>query len=191
MCLVSWPAIWWTFPTNLLIPCKSYRKGQTQVSLDCFAQLCFLIILVCFWSPNQPRPVIMDAIVFGKTGIPDLRFDTYNNPVAEIFAPEWTRKSWIKKKLSGENPYEEYDNPQYLCNMYMEKPDWDQPHMKMFYSFVAGVNLGKILKDALHFLFFLMYAYSLLFWMPGDSQHEIETTSKGNVDCRKEPFLHG
>lgn len=135
----------------------------------------------------------MDAIIFGKTGIPDLRFDTYNNPISEIFAPEWTRKSFIKKQLSGENPYEEYDNPKYLCNMYMEKPDWDEPHKKMFYSAIAGLNLGKILKylQSFSFLNLFMFIHSLLFWLLGDPRHEIETTSKGNVDCRKESFLFG
>lgn len=76
----------------------------------------------------------MDKILFETLELPDLRIADKAGPF-DIFLPWYTRKSQIVNPQKVERDW--------LTNKFMAKPDYEDPHKKVFYATFAGMKVGK------------------------------------------------
>ena len=72
--------------------------------------------------------VLLDSLFFETLGFPDLRPDGN-----AIFLPDYCKKDYIQ---NGEKPKRDY-----LANLFMAKPDYEDVHKKLFYATYAGAKL--------------------------------------------------
>ena len=75
----------------------------------------------------------MSCSILEMLGIPDVRIDANAGPF-DIFLPEYTKKSVILGPKKEERDF--------LTNMFMAKPDYDDCHKKVYYASFLGAKFG-------------------------------------------------